>query len=176
MAKNVRPVYDPYADLIAGLNKAHVDYVVVGMSGINYYASSARDIFGTQDLDLFLRPTLANVVKTFRVFQSLGYEMSIEGRAVEEKDVREILRRKRTILAVNPDGITFKCWFSMSGFSFRQLAADASVFKAGDVLIRVGKLRKLLASKKAAGRPKDKLFLKRYEILLKEKMKNDMGF
>ena len=174
MAKSVRPVYDPYADLIAGLNKAHVDYVVVGMSGINYYASSARDIFGTQDLDLFLRPTLANVVKTFRVFQSLGKNRSFP--AVEEKDVREILRRKRTILAVNPDGITFKCWFSVSGFSFRQLAADASVFKAGDVLIRVGKLRKLLASKKEAGRPKDKLFLNRYEILLKEKMKNDMGF
>ena len=47
MAKSVRPVYDPYADLIAGLNKAHVDYVVVGMSGINYYASSAGTFWNT---------------------------------------------------------------------------------------------------------------------------------
>lgn len=171
MAKSKRPVYDPYADLVAGLNKAGVDYVVIGMSGINYYASSARDTFGTQDLDLFLRPALANAVKTFRVFRDLGYEMSAEGKAIKERDLPDILRLKRTMVAVNPEGIMFECLFAVSGFTFRQLAGDASVFKAGDVLIRVGKLRKLLASKRAAGRPKDKLFLKRYELLLKETKK-----
>ncbi|OQA54844.1 MAG: hypothetical protein BWY42_01617 [Candidatus Omnitrophica bacterium ADurb.Bin277] len=168
MAKSKQQVYDPYADLIARLNGAGVDYVVIGMSGINYYASSARDTFGTQGLDLFLRPALANAVKTYKIFQGLGYEMSADGKAIKEGDLSEVLKRKRTVLAVNPDGIMFECLFAVSGFTYRQLAGDASVFKAGDVLIRVGKLHKLLASKRAAGRPKDKLFLKRYELLLKE--------
>ena len=49
------------------------------------------------------------------------------------------------------------------------MQADATIFHNKDVPIKVGKLNKLLMSKKIAGREKDKFFLKRYEILLKEK-------
>ena len=164
---------DPCAALIHCLNKAGVDYVVIGISGINYYATSATDSFGTQDYDLFLRPAISNAAKALTVFHELGYETFVADHgAVKEKDLKPILRKKRTVLAVNPDGVTFELLFAVSGFTFRQFASDVSIFKAGEVLIRVGKLHKLLASKQSAGRSKDKLFLKRYEMNLRERGKS----
>lgn len=167
MAK--KNAYDPYGELIERFNRDGVDYVVVGMSGINFYAESAVDSFGTQDYDLFLRPAVSNAVQAFRLLEELGYEMSANGKTVSEKDLKRMVKEKRTILAVNADGITFELLFAVSGFAFLQMAGDAAIFKAGDVLVRVGKLQKLLASKKAAGRPKDRMFLKRYELILKKK-------
>ena len=160
---------DPWATLFDRFNKSGLDYVVIGMSGINYYSRSAMETFGTQDYDLFLRPAVANAAMAFQIFAHLGYEMVADGKEVSEKDIKRILREKRTVLAVNPEGVTFELLFSISGFAFDQMAADASIFKTGEVLIRVAKLTKLLASKEAAGRPKDKLFLKRYQLILKRK-------
>ena len=161
-------IYDPYGDLIRQLNREGVDYVVVGMSGINYYSESALDTFGTQDYDLFLKPAVANAAKAFEVLSGSGYEMVADGKPVAKKDIERILKEKRTVLAVNPEGVTFELLFEVSGFVFEQMATDASIFKAGDALIRVARLSKLLASKEAAGRPKDKLFLKRYKLILKK--------
>ena len=166
-----KSLYDPYSELVECFNKAGVDYVVVGMSGINYYAQSALDAFGTQDYDLFLRPAVANAAKAFGVLKGLGYEMVAGEKRASEKNLKEILKEKRTILAVNPDGITFKLLFAVSGFFFKQLAGDAAIFRAGETLIRVGRLSKLLASKKAANRPKDRLFLKRYEMIISKMRK-----
>ncbi len=59
------------------------------------------------------------------------------------------------------------------GFTFSQMGSGVTTFVVGNVPIKVAKLEKLLSSTKAAGRSKDKLFLKRYEILLKELRKKD---
>jgi len=164
---------DPHSALIDRFNKSGVDYVVVGMSAINYYASSAMETFGTRDYDLFLRPAAANIAEALKIFHELGYETATTEGLVSEKSLKQIVRQKKTVLAVNPDGVTFELLFAVSGFGFQRMAGDASMFRAGEVVIRVGKLHKLLASKKAAGRPKDRLFLKRYEMILKKKKQSD---
>lgn len=169
MKRKVERPYDPYAELLGRLNETSVDYVVIGMSGINYYAESALDTFGTQDYDLFLRPHLENAVRAFRVFAGLGYEMSTMQGRITEKDLKRILKEKRTVFAVNSEGVTFELLFAVSGFTFGQMGMDAAIFKAGDALVRVAKLSNLLASKKAANRPKDRLFLKRYEMILRQR-------
>lgn len=166
---------DPYTQLIDGFNKASVDHVVIGMVGINYYARSAAESFLTKDFDLLLKPSFENLSKAVRVFHNLGYEtMTTEG-VVGEKELRAVLQKKKTLLAVDHYGVTFEVLFKVSGFSFRQMTEDAAVFRAGETLVRVGKLSKLLASKRAANRPKDRLFLKRYEILLKEMPQKPSG-
>ena len=159
---------DPWAALFESFNRAGVDYVVVGMSAINYYARSAMETFGTQDFDLFLRPAMLNAAKALDILSGLGYELSANGKKVIRKDIKEIVRQKRTILAVNPEGVTFELLFAVSGFAFGQMVDDASIFRAGEALIRVAKLNKLLASKEAADRSKDRLFLKRYKMILKK--------
>lgn len=175
MVKKHKPVYNPYRDMIEELNKEKVDYVLIGMAGINFYARSAADSFVTYDHDLFLRPTIRNVGKALAVFRKCGYKtLTVDG-AISERNLADALRLKKTIIAANQDGIVFEILSAVSGFVFHQMADDASIFSDDGVLVRVGKLQKLLASKKAAGRQKDLQFLKRYEMLLKERQTEASG-
>jgi transcriptional regulator with XRE-family HTH domain len=166
---------DPYTTLIERFNKAGVDYVVIGMAGINYYASSAMETFGTRDYDVFLRPAVTNATAALKILHELGYKTATTVGVVSEKNLKQAIFQKKTILAANPDGVTFELLFAVSGFAFGQMAADASIFKTGEALVRVAKLNKLLASKEAANRPKDRFFLKRYKMILRELPQKSMS-
>lgn len=167
--KRRKKLYDPYAELIDRFNRTGVKYVIVGMSGINYYASKTEDIFATQDFDIFVKPTLANIKKAASIFRELDYTIVSDQKEVSESLIRSIVRNKKTILANNPYGITFKLILAVSGYTFSQMEQDAAVFDVEAVPLKVAKLSKLLMSKKIAGRKKDGLFLKRFKLLLQEK-------
>jgi len=154
---------DPYAELLDKFNRGGVKYVVVGMSGINYYASQAKETFATQDFDIFIKPTIENARKAISIVRKLGY-------ALEGSPVEKIVREKSTILATDPYGIAIELMLAVSGYTFGEMESDATIFTAQNIPIKVAKLKKLLQSKKLAGRKKDKLFLKRFELLLKEKI------
>jgi hypothetical protein len=51
---------------------------------------------------------------------------------------------------------------SIRGFPFTDLAEDARAFRVGEVVVRVGRLEKLLRSKQLSGRSKDIEFLRRF--------------
>ena len=162
--------YDPYTEALGKFNLKRVRYIVIGMSGINYYASKAQETFATQDFDIFLKPTINNVTKAISILSSLGYEMSGLGEKGKDKpNIKAIVKNKKTIVATNPYGVVFELILAISGFTFSRMEQDATIFSVSGIPIKVAKLTKLLASKKIAGREKDKLFLKRFEILLKEK-------
>ena len=163
--------YDPYVEILDEFNRKGINYVVVGMSGINYYASKAQDTFATQDFDIFVKPTIDNIKRSISIFKKFDYSLIANEEKVEESLVKKIVGMRKTILATNPYGITFELILSVSGYTFGQMQADATIFNIKNVPIKVAKLNKLLMSKKIAGRKKDKLFLKRYEILLKERSK-----
>lgn len=169
MKRRKKTLYDPYAEMLGGFNRQGVQYVVVDMSGINYYATSAEDTFLTQDFDVFVKPTIVNIKKAIKITKDLGYNVSAGGKEVEDSQIKEIIRLKKTIIATEPQGITFEFILAVSGYVFSQMVCDATIFTVGNIPIKVGKLRKLLLSKKIAGRKKDMQFLKRYEILLREK-------
>ena len=61
----------------------------------------------------------------------------------------------------------------MAGFEFDEVWGQRRVFKSGDVEIPVARLRDIVASKAAAGRPKDRLFLATHEEALRELMKKE---
>ena len=164
-----RKFYDPYTELLDLFNRNNVKYVVVGMSGINYYASGAKETFTTQDFDIFIKPTIANLKKSIAIFRKLDYSLVANEQKVDDSSINNVVRGKRTIISTNPYGITFELILAVSGYTFSQMERDAVVFEVEKVPIKVGRLTKLLTSKKIAGRKKDKFFLKRYEILLKEK-------
>lgn len=164
MAK--RKIYDPYAEALYSLNRGGVKYVVVGMSGINYYASRARETFATQDFDIFVKPTIGNVKKTISIFQKLNYSLTVNKGAIEDSSIKKVVRQKNTILATDAYGIAFDLILAVSGYTFSQMQSDAAIFSVNRVPIKVAKLNKLLQSKKIAGRKKDKHFLKRFETLL----------
>ena len=87
---------------------------------------------------------------------------------MELSDLKKTVRDQRTIIATTVDGLRVELLLRISGFPFSELARDVSIFDIEGVPVRVGKLSKLLDSKRLAGRPKDLQFLRRYENLLKE--------
>ncbi len=164
-----RIIHDPYAQLIDRFNQRGVKYVVVGMSGINYYASEAKETFATLDFDIFVKPTIANVKKAVEVFRELNYSLAAKEGELKDSSVKKVVARRNTISATDLSGIAFELILAVSGYRFDQMENGASIFIVEDVPVKVAKLRKLLRSKKIAGREKDRFFLKRYEIFLKEK-------
>ncbi len=164
-----RPLDDPYQAVIRCFNQRGVRYVVVGMSGINYYATKATETFATLDYDIFIEPTLNNVEHAIRNVGHLGFTIGTAAGPFQREDLRAIVREKRTIIATTPDGWMVELLLAVSGFPFAELAKDAATFTVKGVPVHVGRLTKLLQSKKLAGRPKDRAFLQRYRSILEER-------
>ena len=157
---------DPYRSAIREFNRQGVRYVVVGMSGVNYYADNPAETFATLDYDVFLDPSMANVKQAVQALRRLGFTMGTSAGELKPEALPTVIRGRRTLTATTPDGLTIELFLEISGYPFSELAKDAGTFTVGGVPIRVGRLEKLLRSKKLAGRPKDRLFLKRYQALL----------
>jgi len=161
--------YDPYSELVNKFNRDGIKYVIVGMSGINYYASRPQETFATQDFDIFVKPTISNIKKAVTILEKMDYNLVVKKGALKNFSLKEIIRQKNTIIASDPYGIVFELILAVSGYTFSQMQKDAIIFNVGNIPIKVAGLKKLLRSKRLAGRKKDKLFLNRFEILLKEK-------
>lgn len=162
---------DPYRAVIEQLNRLGIRYVVVGMMGINYYAKNPAEAFATMDYDVFLEPAFKNVEKAVKSLQALGFQLGTQDGSLKAADFSRIIRLQKTIVATTSEGLMVELLLKVSGFPFSEMAKDAVTFSVEGVPIRVGRLEKLLRSKHLAGREKDRSFLKRYRLLLKEPSK-----
>lgn len=161
-----RALQDPYRAVIHQLNRRGVRYVVVGMSGINYYADNPAQTFATLDYDIFIDPTLTNVEQALRCVKRLGFAVGTSAGPLKAGGLKAIVRERKTLVATTPDGLMVELLLRVSGYTFSDLARDAATFTVRGVPVKVGRLTKLLGSKKAAGRAKDRQFLRRYQALL----------
>ena len=159
---------DPYGAVIQRFNQYGVRYVVVGMAGINYYAEAPSQTFATMDYDILLEPTLTNVGQALRCLKHLRFTIGTAAGLLKTDDAKAIVRHCRTLVATTPDGLMVELLLSVSGYTFSELVRDARTFTVRGVPVTVGRLTKLLMSKKLAGRPKDRQFLRRYQALLEE--------
>ena len=161
------PPYDPYRTVIQACNRKGVRYVVVGMSGINYYARAPSETFATLDYDVFIEPTLRNVERAVDILESLDFTIGTTAGPLTRGQLKDVVREECTLVATTPDGVTVEVLLKISGYPFSEVARDAATFTVRGVPVRVGRLTKLLRSKKLAGRAKDRAFLRRYASLLK---------
>ena len=159
---------DPYRTVIQWFNRRGIRYVVVGMAGINYYARHAGETFATMDYDFFLDPSLSNVARAVDTLKALGFTLGTAGGIVPGTDLQRIVRNRTTIVATTTDGLMVELLLEVSGYPFSELAKDAATVTVRGVPVKVGRLTKLLRSKKLADRPKDRQFLQRYHALLNE--------
>ena len=157
---------DPYRSVIQAFNRRGVRYVVVGMSGINYYAKSPAETFATLDYDLFLEPSIRNVEQALQALRRLGFTVGTARGLLTAGGLKSVVRNRTTLVATTPDGVRVELLLEVSGYPFSELARDAATFTVHGVPVRVGRLTKLLRSKKLAGRAKDRQFLQRYQSLL----------
>ena len=155
---------DPAALAFEALRQARVDFVIVGMSGINAFAADPGDTFVTRDVDCLLRPDVSNLRRALDALRAVGFsfEADVEPFVDVEDDtvLSGVLRHGATIQAIHADAMPLDLMLSMAGYSFSEIALDAVAFQIGGVEVRVGRLQKLLRAKEAAGRPKDLEFLR----------------
>jgi hypothetical protein len=177
MKKRRRPAFlpNPYHLLLRELTRSGVDYIVIGVSGINYFAKDARQVLSTADYDLFLKPTPENVARAWKALLKSGYAV-----VVRQGDHMKALRRmgptagarlvkeSRTLVAVGPYQLVVEGLLAISGFQFDELKRSAVWMRDRELGFRflVGSLEDLLESKRIANREKDRLFLARYKRLL----------
>ena len=161
-----------FAQALAALSEAGVDFVIVGVGGINFYARSPAEAFATLDLDAFLRPAVDNLSLALRVLHGLGFEFEAGGEPFLEHGESSVLQRAirngGSLSARHEEVGQIDLLTSIAGFEYPEFATDASTFEVAGVEIRVGRLTKLLRSKEASGRPKDVEFLKLYRATLAE--------
>ena len=61
-----------FARALAALSESDVDFVIVGVGAVNFYARTPSEAFSTLDLDALLEPTSTNLARALSVLAELG--------------------------------------------------------------------------------------------------------
>ena len=151
---------------LSALVRSAVEFVIVGVGGINFYARDPAQAFATLDLDLLLEPLAPNLSVALRALADHGYRFEAGGEPFLDLDdagaVGALVQRGASVAASHEEGGQLDLMLSMRGFAYADLAEDASRFRLGGIEVRVGRLEKLLRSKELSARPKDIEFLRRF--------------
>lgn len=167
---------DIYTEIIREFNRERIDYIVIGVSGINYYAKDAYQLIMTADFDIFLNPEIKNILKSIKALKAKGFTVATkEGtiRRISKTGIKDIVNRGMSLTCSNHYGNIVDLCLQVSGFTFEELNKSVNVFKAGKVSIKVAYLNKLLKMKEIAARDKDELFLGKYKLILDEEIKKN---
>ncbi len=164
---------DPIERAVAALSQASIEFVVVGMFGINLHARDASETFVTQDLDVLLRADLSTLKSALARLSGAGFTFETGGEPfvdlADDQALGNVLRSQATLRGVFEGEMIIDLMLSMAGMSEEEVASDAIVFQAFGFDVKVGSLEKLLESKRRSGRPKDLTFLAHYDAVMAEK-------
>ena len=161
---------------LSALRAAGVDFVVVGVGGINFYARTPGQVFATLDLDTLLPPATENLRTGLRELSELGYRFEAGGEPFldfeDAATTARVVSRGACVTGIHPEEGQIDLMTSIAGFSYAELENDATSFRIGGVEVHVGRLEKLLQSKQHSGRPKDLEFLRAFEARASEENEN----
>lgn len=166
---------DPFVTLVGALNAADVRFLTIGVWGANYYANEAAASFLTQDRDLFLPPSPANELLAWAACESASLTLWCGDEPLDRpRDAslaEQIVARRALVRATDGRGLEVDLTLVMAGFEFDEVWRERRVFRSEGVEIPVARLQDIVASKAAAGRPKDRLFLATHEEALRQLMR-----
>lgn len=159
--------------LLNALVRHGVDFVLVGgMAGIALGSS-----YPTYDLDVAYARDEANLERLARALEELRVSLRVKGEAAD----LPFLPDARTL--ANGANFTFMTEFGMFDVlgdlagvrSYEDLRRDATLEEVEGHRIRVASIDHLIAMKRAANRPKDKLMLLEYIVLADERGEGEEG-
>jgi len=160
----------PLARLASSLRRRRVRFVLIGVSGANFYASHAGLAFHTEDHDLFLPLDARNERRAWEACSDAGFDLWVGDEPLDvprdEALAREIVKRRALVRATREGGPAIDLTLVMAGFTFPRVYAERRTFRVDGVRVDVARLRDIVVSKAAAGRPKDRLFLAAHEEAL----------
>lgn len=168
-----------FAPLAHELAQAGVRYVLIGVSGVNLYAHDAGVVFSTMDRDVFLPPDSANLLAAWKVCEERGLSLTSSGEPLDEP--RDLFLSERVVFLSErvvehraatraDDGreLVVDLTLVMAGFEFQEVWEQRAIFLLEGVEVPVARLAHIVASKAAAGREKDRLFLATHAEVLRE--------
>jgi len=162
---------EPFARLGAALNEAGVRFVTIGVAGANLWARSGHTIFTTRDYDLFLPPDPEDALRAWQAADAVGLDLFCGDDPLDRpRDhflAERIVERRSLVRATDGAGFDVDFALVMAGFAFEEVFARRRTFEVEGVPIGVALLRDIVASKAAAGREKDRLFLAAHAEALK---------
>jgi hypothetical protein len=144
---------------------------LIGVGGANYYARGSGLLFTTQDRDLLLPPDAANALRAWRASRRLGLDLWCQDEPLGDPLDLFLARRiveRRALVRTDLPGLGVDFTFVMGNLEFSQVWPRRRVFRARGVAVPVAALSDIVASKAAAGRPKDRLFLATHEENLRQ--------
>jgi len=117
-------------------------------------------------VDLFREPRAENLRETLEVRTRLGFQFEAGGEpfagAADDDVLEQVIRAGARISAIHETVDELDLMLSIAGFGFEDLRGAATPFRIAETEIRVGGLEQLLRSKKIAGRPRDRAFLRSF--------------
>jgi predicted nucleotidyltransferase len=127
--------------LLRSLKEHKVDFVIIGATAFPVYGYARS----TLDIDIFIRPTMANAEKTWKALKAFGYD-------VTDVRITDLLEKKLLIrqYAVETDVHPF-----VKGVKFEEIWRNKIKAKFGDTFVYFPSLNDIIKMKRAARRPKD---------------------
>ncbi|TPW20895.1 MAG: hypothetical protein FD126_1236 [Elusimicrobia bacterium] len=156
----------PHLGFLAALAKANVDYLLIGMMGLNHYAERPGDVFHTEDVDVLIAPRADGLRRACAALTRAGYELESNGEALGTVDAflaRRIVERRAVITGRHEHGLGVDIVLEARPYTFAQWRRFARRFRVDDIQVVCASQEMILRAKADAGRPKDKAFLKIYE-------------
>ncbi len=141
--------------LLQYLNEAKAAYVVIGATAFPAYGYARA----TLDIDLFVKPTRANIRRVMKALRQFGYDLA----DFNENDflTHKVLIRQYVLETdIHP---------FVKGVSFDEIWKNKIPGEIGKTAVFFPSLEDMIRMKKAAGRPKDREDLKFLKKLLKAK-------
>jgi len=161
-----------FAPLARALGESGVRYVLIGVWGANLHAHRGGVVFTTQDRDLFLPPEPENLLAAWQACEACGLVLSSGGSPLDQpRDswlARAVVERRALTQASDGDELQVDLALVMTGFEFDSVWARRTTYQVRDVEVPVARLVDIVASKAAAGRDKDRLFLATHAEALRE--------
>lgn len=167
---------NPYEIILKKLSKKRISFIVIGVSGINYYSNDPGNIFSTQDCDVLVKPIAANILSVLKILEKEKYQLETNREPLVGLDswlAEKIIEHQAVVTAKKGKVLRIDIVIDGGGFSFQEWNKDKRIFLVEGIKVPVGSLMRLIRAKENSNREKDRKFLALYKIQIKEMLKNE---
>ena len=154
------------------LHDRKVRFVGIGVWAANHYAEGISELFFTRDKDLFLPPDPGNLLQAWEACEEAALELYAGSEPLDRpRDLslaHAVVERRALTRATDGRALHIDLTLVMAGFDFETVWLERRTFLVDGVEVPVARLTHIVASKSAAGRTKDLLFLETHRAMLRD--------
>jgi hypothetical protein len=168
-------VTHPLAPLARELAVRTVRYILIGVSGANFYGPGGQAVFTTRDFDLFLPTDPDNLVRAWDACEGAELDLWLGDEPLDRPHDRwlaeRVTERRALTRGTGRNEMQVDLTLVMAGFTFEAVWTERREFLVEGVPVPTARLLHIVESKQAAGRPKDQLFLATHKDALEQLLK-----